>query len=100
MSTNINANDLRKFIQNNLHIRELSREQAVKYDIKADKFTEADIDENDELNIDELMEDKDLYAKFAALYVEEQEKETEAKDKEKEQEEQTKVKEGNNNAKA
>ena len=92
MSTNINAHDLKNFIQKNLNIRELSREQAVKYDIKVDKFSDADIDENNELDIDELLEDKDLYAKFAALYVEEQEKNTEAKDKEKEKEEQTKVK--------
>ena len=92
MSTNINTNDLRNFIINNLHIRELSKEGANKYDIKDEKFNEADLDVNEYLDVDEIIEDKDLYEKFATLYVEEQKKEAEAKDKEKEKEEETKVK--------
>ena len=63
------------------------------------EFDKANTDENDYIDVDEIIEDKDLYAKFAALYVEEQEKNAEAKDKEKEREEQTQVK-SKNDAKA
>ena len=91
MSTNVNAHDLRKFITTNLKIRELSKNDAKKLDIDGKKFDIADTDFDEKLSVDEILDDKDLYAQFATMYVEEQKKEAEAKDKEKEKEEQRKV---------
>ncbi|MBR1776883.1 hypothetical protein IJ750_07420 [bacterium] len=95
MSTNINASILKKFIVNNLGIDKLNRQQAQEYDIKNNEFLSADVDENNYLDVDEILDNKDLYAQFATLYVEEKEKEAEAKSADQEKEEQTKVKDKN-----
>ena len=49
----------------------------------------------EEIQINEIMNDKDLYEQFATLYVEEKEQKSEAKDKEKQKEEQIAVKDKN-----
>ena len=91
MSTNISQNVLKKFLLRDLGINHLTKNEAKKFDIKADKFTEANLDENNYLDVAEILDDKDLYAQFATLYVEEQDKRSEAKDKEKQKEEQAKI---------
>ena len=91
MSTYIDSNTLKNFLVHTLKVERLTKDDAIKYDIKVDKLDKADVDENNYLDLDEIIEDKDLYKKFAALYEQEQEKKTEAKDKEKQKEEQSKV---------
>ncbi len=92
MSNNINATVLKNFIIKSIGGDKLTEKNAKGYDIKQDKFSEADVDDNGDLNLDEILNDKDLYAQFATLYVEEKEQKADAKDAEKEKEEQTKVK--------
>ena len=91
MSNNINANVLKNFIIDTIGSEKLTRNQAQKVDIDANKYTEANVDENAYLDLDEIMDDKDLYEQFATMYIEEQDKETEA-NAEKEKEEEAKVK--------
>ena len=83
MSTNINANVLKNFIIKTVGADKLTRNEAQKYDIDANKYQEANIDENNYLELDEIMQDSDLYAQFATMYVEEQDKKSEAADDEK-----------------
>ena len=62
-----------------------SRNEAQRYDIDADKYTEANKDENAYLELDEILDDKDLYEQFATMFVEEKDKENEVNaEKEKE----------------
>ena len=91
MSTNINANVLKNFIIKTVGADKLTRNEAQKYDIEANKYQEANIDENNYLELDEIMQDSDLYAQFATMYVEEQDKKSEAADDEKQKEEAAKV---------
>lgn len=91
MSNNINANVLKNFIVKTIGSEKLTQAQAQKVDIDANKYTEANVDENAYLDLDEIMDDKDLYEQFATMYIEEQDKETEA-NAEKEKEEEAKVK--------
>ena len=91
MSANINANVLKNFIVRTIGAEKLTQSQAKKYDIDADKYAEANTDENTYyLDLDEILDDKDLYEQFATMYVEEKDKEAEV-DSEKEKEEATKV---------
>ncbi len=90
MSTEVSANVLKTFLANNLGIRKLDQNQAQKYDIDADKYAEVDQDENG-IEIDEILQDSDLYEQFATMYLEEKDKANGA-DAEKEKEEEAKVK--------
>ena len=90
MSANINANVLKNFIVRTIGAEKLTQSQAQRYDIDADKYTEANTDENAYLDLDEILDDKDLYEQFATMYVEEKDKEAEV-NSEKEKEEATKV---------
>ena len=90
MSTEVSANVLKSFLANDLGIRKLDRNQAQKYDIDADKYAEVDKDENG-IEIDEILQDSDLYEQFATLYLEEQDKENSV-NAEQEKEEEAKVK--------
>ncbi len=90
MSTNINANVLKNFIVKTFGANKLTKNEAQRYDIDANKYTEANKDENAYLELDEILDDKDLYEQFATMYVEEQDKENEV-NSEKEKEEATKV---------
>ena len=90
MSTEVSANVLKTFLSNNLGIRKLDQNQAQKYDIDADKYAEVDKDENG-IEIDEILQDSDLYEQFATIYLEEKDKASSA-DAEKEKEEEAKVK--------
>ena len=95
MSTNINANVLKNFIVKTLGTDHLTEKNAQKNGIDSNKFEEANIDENNYLELDEIIQDADLYEQFATLYVQEQEEETATKDKEQEKEEQIAVKDKN-----
>lgn len=90
MSTNINANLLKNFIVKTVGADKLTRNEAQRYDIDANKYTEANTDSNEYLDLDEILDDKDLYEQFATMYVEEQDKENEV-NSEKEKEEANKV---------
>ena len=94
MSTNINANILKNFIVKTIGSNHLTERQAKKVGIDSDKYSEANIDDNNYLELDEILDDTELYAKFATMYDEEKEKEAKV-DKEKEKEEQAKVKDKN-----
>ena len=91
MSTNINANVLKNFIIKTVGANKLTQNDAKKYDISRDEFQEANTDENNYLELDEIMDDTDLYAKFATMFEDEQDKQNDVADKEKQKEEATKV---------
>ena len=95
MSTNINFNQLKTFITKDLKIDKLDEKDAKKLGINENQFLDADTDLDETLDVDEILEDSDLYAKFATLYVEKQEEKQATKDKEQEKKEQTKVKDKN-----
>lgn len=78
MSTNINANLLKNFIIKTIGADKLTQTEAQKYDIKADKYVEANKDENQYLELDEILQDSDLYEQFATMYVEAKEQENDA----------------------
>ena len=82
MSTNINANVLKNFIVKTIGADKLTQNQAQKYDIDGNKYVEANKDENAYLELDEILQDSDLYEQFATMYVEEQDKDKAAADKE------------------
>ena len=90
MSTNINANVLKNFIVKTIGAEKLTQAQAQRYDIDANKYTEANTDEYAYLYLDEILDDKDLYEQFATMYVEEKDKENEV-NAEKEKEDAAKV---------
>lgn len=95
MSAQINANVLKNFIVKTIGADKLSAKHAQKYDISADKFEEANKDENNYLELDEILDNSDIYKQFATMFVEESENKADAKDAEKEKEEETKVKDKN-----
>lgn len=95
MSTNVNPNVLKNFIVKTIGANHLTAKQAEKVGVDANKFAEANIDENQYLELDEIIQDTDLYEQFATLYVEEQDKKAAAKDEEQEKEEQNTVKDKN-----
>ena len=92
MSTNINANVLENFIVKTIGANKLTKNEAQRYDIDANKYTEANKDENAYLELDEILDDKDLYEQFATMYVEEKDKEAATKSEEQKKEEETQVK--------
>ena len=63
--------------------------------VDAQKFEEANVDENVYLELDELLQDDDLFNQFAVMYTEEKDKKAAAKDKEQEKEEQIAVQDKN-----
>ncbi len=92
MSAHINTNLLTNFIKRTIGGDKLSHEKANNMNINQDHFGEADSNDNNFLEIDEILDDKDLYEQFATLFVEEQDKKADEKDEEKEKEEKNKVK--------
>lgn len=94
MSAHINTNVLANFITKHIGADKLAKDRASAFDINNDKFEEANENDNNYLEIDEILDNDDLYAQFATLFVEEQEKNNEL-DAEKEKEEKCKVKDKN-----
>lgn len=97
MSANINANVLKNFIIKQIGANHLTEKTAQKAGISKDQFAEANVDENKYLELDEILQDNDLYEQFATLYVAEQDDKRAAKDEEAEKKEQTEIK-GKNGA--
>ncbi len=95
MSANINANVLKNFIVKTIGANKLTGTQAQKYDIDANKYAEANKDENAYLELDEILQDADLYEQFATLYVEEKDNKANEADADKEKQEAEKVKDKN-----
>ena len=95
MSAQINASLLKNFIVKTIGADKLTAKNAQEYNINKNEFNEANKDENNYLELDEILENSDLYEQFATLFVEDREKKAEAKDSEKEKEENTKVKDKN-----
>jgi len=94
MSTNISANVLKNFIAKTIGGDKVAVDRAGKFNIDKDKAEEINENDNNYIEIDEILEDDDLYAQFATMFVEEQETKNE-KDAEKEKEEKYKVKDKN-----
>ena len=95
MSNQVNANVLKNFIVRNLGIEKLNRNQAQEYKIDGYKFDVADTDENNYIDVDEILEDSELYEQFATIYTEERDNKANEKNEEREKEEETKVKDKN-----
>ena len=88
MSTHIDKNLLENFIKRTVGPNnKLDNSKARELGIDTDKVKAADVDESQDVTVDEIIEDSELYEEFATLYVQEQEKEQEAKDKEQEDKE-------------
>ena len=95
MANTINQNLLKNFIVKTLGTNHLTQKTAQKFGIDNNKYTEANIDENDYLELDEILQDDELFNKFAVMFNEEKDQKIATKDKEKEKEEQTAVQEKN-----
>ena len=95
MSAQINASILKNFIVKTIGADKLTSKTAQEYKIDKNDFDKANKDENNYLELDEILDDSELYEKFATLYVEDLEKQEDTKDAEKEKEENTKVKDKN-----
>lgn len=92
MSTNINANVLKNFIVKTIGGDKLFQHQAGKVGIDENQYVEANSDENEYLDLDEILNNNNLYEQFATMYVEEKDKDAEAVDAEQQKKEETKVK--------
>lgn len=93
--TQVNSHALFNFIKTTIGSDKLSQAKANQLGIDKNEFNEADSNDNNFLDIDEILDNKDLYEQFATLYVEEQDKKADDKDAEKEKEEKNKVKDKN-----
>jgi len=91
MSANINANVLKNFIVKTIGGDKLFQNQAQRFKVDENAYAEANVDENAYLDLDEILDNKDLYAQFATMYVDEQENDKAAVDEEKQKEEALKV---------
>ena len=94
MSNNIDLSMLKRFIRDKVDVR-MDKREAQELGMQKE-FAEAieDVDTN-ELEIDDILENDDLVAKFAVMQQTEEEKRQEAKDKETEKEEQKRVQDKN-----
>lgn len=99
MSTHINANILKNFIVKTIGSDKLSESKSRDFEVDSKEFKAANDNDNNYLEIDEIINDKDLYEQFATMFVEEQEKQ-DATDSEKEKEEKNKVKDKNGASKS
>ena len=99
MSAHINTNILKSFIVKTIGADKLAHDRAQGLGINNDKFDKANENDNNYLELDEILDNKDLYEQFATMFVEEQ-KEADEKDAEKEKEEKNKVKDKNGAASA
>ena len=93
--TQINANILKNFIIKTVGADKIHLDHVNKYGLDNDDVLEANKDENNYLELDEIMEDSNLYAQFATMYEEEQDAKSAEIDKEKEKEKATRVKDKN-----
>ena len=95
MSNYINSNLLKNFIVQTIGDNKIHKNHAQYQGIKTEDFIEANLDDNNYLDLDEILGNDDLYKQYATLYVNDLEKKQEAKDKETEKEEQNQIKDKN-----
>lgn len=95
MSTNINQKAVTLFIIKEVGLNHLTEKAAQKHGISKEQFEEANVDENKYLELDEILNDNDIYQQFATMYVEEQDKKAAAKDEEAKKKEEIQVKDKN-----
>ena len=93
MQANINL--IKQFILDKVGTT-LTRSEAQELGIQQEYNNLAEELDVNNIDFDDVIDNKDLYAQFATLYNEETEKEATAKDKEQEKEEQLQVKDKNN----
>ena len=89
MSTNIGKNELSNFFINKFHSNKISFEDAKKLGVNVEKFKDSDVDDDSQFEIDEIVDDKELYAAFTAIV--EKENDTPEADPEKEKDENNKI---------
>ena len=94
MSTQINDQVFKRFFINTVGSDKISHDVAKKLNIDNDTFDEANDNDNNYIELDEVLENKDLYEMFASMCLEEQKNEA-AADQDKEKEEKNKVKNKN-----
>jgi hypothetical protein len=92
MSAQINASILKNFIVKTIGADKLAHDRAQSYGISENEYEKANENDNNYLEIDEILDNKDLYEQFATMFVEEQDKAADEKDADKEKEEKNKVK--------
>ena len=92
MSAHINTNLLTNFIKRTIGGDRLTHEKANRFSVDNNDFKDFDSNDSNFIEIDEILDNKDLYEQFATLFVEEQDKKADEKDAEKEKEEANKVK--------
>lgn len=95
MSAQVNANVLKNFIIKTLGSDKLYEKQCADLKISNNEFDEANVDDNDYLDLDEILDNSDVYEQFAVLYEEAKAEKESDIDSEKEKEEQNKVKDKN-----
>ena len=74
MSTNINSSDLRNFIIKNIN-NKLDYREAKELDIEDEYNAVAEELDTVEIDIDDIIDNKDLYEQFAIMYTTDQGKE-------------------------
>ena len=84
MSTQINEQLFKNFFIKTVGSDKISHNKAKELHIENDKFEGANDNDNNYLEIDEVMDNKDLYEMFATMYVEEMEKDKDKADEENE----------------
>ncbi len=94
MAANINTNVLMNFIVKTVGSKHMNENQAQKLGIDIRDYDEANVDANDYLDIDEILDNSELYEQFATMFVDEKDK-RETRDEEKDKEERAKVKDKN-----
>ena len=94
MSTNINANVLKNFIIKTVGSN-MTKQEAQKLGLENEYNSALEELDVNTIDLDDIIQDADLYEQFATLYTSEKEQKAEAKDKEQEKEEQRTVKDKN-----
>lgn len=95
MSTNINTQSLRKFIMQTLNVgQKLDSWEAKELGV-LDEYNNAVGQDEIDISVEDVLDNEDLYTKFATMYTEAEFKKNNEVDKEKEKEEQNKVNEKN-----
>lgn len=95
MSNDISKNDLSNFFIQKFHSNKVSIEDVKKLGINVEKFEYADENDDNNFDIDEIADVKELYAAFTAVVEKERAAVEEEKDADKEKEEKNKVKDKN-----
>jgi hypothetical protein len=94
MSTNINSNILKNWIIKNIGVK-MSSQEARELGLEKEYKDLASEVDNNSIELDDILNDVNMYEQFAVLYTNEKEQSATVKDKEREKEEQLAVKDKN-----